>query len=109
LEYDWHRGSGQGDEIIGEVTATVAKLSPKISQEIGKDRKYRKAWKEKWLRKIGEFSRNAGRKNHLAKTATCPFPGGNTGSNRSPLRYEILLPLSAKRASEGRLKRPSSP
>jgi hypothetical protein len=35
-------------------------MSPKISEETGKDRKYRKGWKGKLLRKIGKFSRNAG-------------------------------------------------
>jgi hypothetical protein len=37
-------------------------MSSKISEGTGKDRKYRKGWKGKLLRKIGKFSRNLGRK-----------------------------------------------
>jgi len=37
-------------------------MSPKISERTGKDRKYRKGWKGKLLRKIDGFPRNAGRR-----------------------------------------------
>jgi hypothetical protein len=39
------------------ITAPATKMSPKISEDTEKDRKYRKGWKRTLLRKIEEFAK----------------------------------------------------
>ena len=74
------------------VIGTVTKMSPKISEETGKDGKYRKGWKGKLLRKIKKLSRIAGRN----PTERNPQFGTLKAATR------VQIPLGMPEKSKGR-------